>query len=103
MESFAIAKVAQAHSLPFLPVRAIADPRTMDLPKAVSHGLNDQGEVELSKLLLYLLWHPTELPGLIALGLHFSAAQKTLKEVAKQLDVVTMPYQHALNPIKTNA
>jgi adenosylhomocysteine nucleosidase len=91
MESIAVAKVAQANHLPFLTIRAIADPLAMDLPTAVSHALNDQGDVVLSKLLTYLLWHPAELSGLIRLGLHFNAAKKTLKQVAKQLDALTMP------------
>ena len=89
MESAAIAKVAQSHDLPFLSIRAIADPLNMDLPKAVSHALNERGEVILGKLLLFLLLHPAELPGLIKLGLHFHAAKKTLKRVAKQLNLVT--------------
>jgi adenosylhomocysteine nucleosidase len=86
MESVAIAKVAQQHALPFLAIRAIADPVTMDLPKAVSHALNEQGDVELGKLLSYLLRHPSELKGLIALGQHFNAAKKTLKLIAKELE-----------------
>jgi adenosylhomocysteine nucleosidase len=89
METVTIAKIAQAYGLDFLCVRAIADPLSMDLPKAVSHALNDQGEVVLGKLLLFLLLHPAELPGLIRLGLHFHAAKKTLKLVAKQLEDIT--------------
>jgi adenosylhomocysteine nucleosidase len=89
MESVAIAKVAQANNLPFLSIRAIADPVNMDLPKAVSHALNDQGEVILAKLLFFVLLHPAELPGLIKLGLHFYAAKNTLKRVAKQINLVT--------------
>ncbi len=89
MESAAIAKVAKLHGLPFLAVRAVADPLDMDLPKAVSHALNGQGEVILRKLLMFLLLHPSELPGLVKLGLHFNDARNTLKRVAKQLDVLT--------------
>lgn len=95
MESVAIARVAQVHGLPFLPIRAIADPLSMDLPKAVRHALSGQGEIILSKLFLYLLLHPTELLGLLRLGLHFRAAKKTLKLVAKHLDVVITPPQNA--------
>jgi adenosylhomocysteine nucleosidase len=94
MESIAIAKVAQKHGLPFLSIRAIADPLGMDLPKAVSHALNDHGDVELGKLLIYVLWHPTELLDLIRLGLYFNAAKKTLRKVAKQLDPLSVPSQH---------
>ncbi len=95
MESVAIAKVAQAHGLPFLSIRAIADPVNMDLPKAVSHALNEQGDVMVGKLLTYLMWHPAELPGLIKLGLHFHDAKKTLRLVAKQLSDVTASHQSA--------
>jgi len=42
----------------------------------------------LSKLLWFLLTHPTELPGLIKLGLHFNAAKNKLKLVAKHLDII---------------
>jgi adenosylhomocysteine nucleosidase len=89
MESIAIAKVAKQHTLPFLTIRVIADPVTMNLPQAINYSLNDQGEVVLGKLLLFLFLHPVELPGLIKLGLHFNAAKKTLKAIAGHLDKVT--------------
>ncbi|WP_031435901.1 phosphorylase family protein [Methylobacter tundripaludum] len=89
MESIAIAKVALQNNLPFLAVRAMADPVNMDLPKAINHSLNDEGDIVLSKLLLFIALHPAELPGLIKLGLHFNAAKNTLKLVAKQLDHLT--------------
>jgi len=89
MESIAIAKAALQNSLPFLAVRAIADPVNMDLPKAINHSLNNEGDIVLSKLLLFIALHPAELPGLIKLGLHFNAAKNTLKLVAKQLDHLT--------------
>jgi hopanoid-associated phosphorylase len=89
MESISIAKVARQHTLPFLAIRVIADPVNMTLPLAINHSLNDRGEIELGKLLLFLVLHPAELPGLIKLGLHFKAAKKTLKSVAKHLVTVT--------------
>lgn len=89
MESIAIAKVARQHTLPFIAIRAIADPVTMSLPLAINYSLNDGGDIMLGRLLLFLLRHPSELPGLIKLGLHFNAAKKTLKLVAKHLDIVT--------------
>ena len=99
MESIAIAKVAHQHSLPFLAIRVIADPVEMSLPLAITHALNEQGEVLLSKLLLYLAQHPTELPGLIKLGLHFKAATKTLKLIAKHLEMVTLFQEQQLNTL----
>ncbi len=89
MESIAIAKVARQNSLPFIAIRAIADPADMDLPKAINHSLNDQGDIVLAKLLSFIALRPAEVPGLIKLGLHFNAAKKTLKSVANQLDHLT--------------
>jgi adenosylhomocysteine nucleosidase len=86
MESIAVAKVAQAHALPFLAIRAIADPVTMDLPAAVSQAFNQQGDIELGKLFRFVLKHPSELKGLITLGQHFNAAKSTLKLLAKELE-----------------
>jgi len=88
MESGAIAKVASQTNLPCLVLRAIADPVNMDLPQAVVHALNDQGQVDLGKLLRYLWCHPWEIPALIELGWHFHAAQKTLKTTAKYLNEI---------------
>ena len=88
MESVAVARVAKQHTLPFLIIRVIADPVNMNLPQAINYSLNDQGEMVLRKLLLFLFLHPGELPGLIKLGLHFNAAKKTLKSIAGHLDKV---------------
>lgn len=89
METIAIAKVARQHKLPFLAIRVIADPVNMDLPKAINHSLNNEGDIMLGKLLLFIVLHPAELPGLIKLGLHFNKAKNTLKLVATQLDHLT--------------
>ena len=88
MESVAIAKVAQAHSLPFLAIRAIADPVSMDLPEAVRVALNDQGDVDMGKLIRFFLTHPSEIKGLCALGQQFNAAKNTLKSVGNALSTV---------------
>ncbi|MGZ5010288.1 MAG: phosphorylase family protein [Methylobacter sp.] len=89
MESAAIGTVARQNDLPFLVIRTVADPVNMDLPKAINHSLNDEGDIVLAKLLAFIALHPTELPGLIKLGLHFNAAKSTLRSVAKQLDQLT--------------
>lgn len=86
MESVSIAKVARKQGIPFLAIRAIANPVSMDLPNAVSYALNAKGDVQLIKLLKFLLTHPNELSGLIALGKQFSAAKSTLKTVASALE-----------------
>lgn len=86
METVACARVAKSHGLPFLAIRAIADPVDMDLPEAINHALDEQGNIKLIKLLAFLVLHPAQLPSLIKLGLHFNAAKKNLKIVASQLD-----------------
>jgi hopanoid-associated phosphorylase len=88
MESIAIARTAIKNNLPVLVIRCIADPLTMNLPDAVSYALNKQGDVVLAKLLWFLLTHPTELPSLVKLGLHFNAAKNKLKLVAEHLDTI---------------
>jgi adenosylhomocysteine nucleosidase len=86
MESAGVIRAAQNAGLTALVIRVIADPASMDLPQAVVQSLNSNGQVEMKKLLRFLLGHPWEIPALIKLGLHFQAAQKTLKTVAKHLD-----------------
>lgn len=86
MESASVARVAKANGIPFVAVRAIADPHDMNLPRAVSVAVDEQGQVNLGKLLAYLVAHPYELPALIRLGRHFKAAKLTLKRVAQAID-----------------
>lgn len=88
MESIAIAKTAEKKSLPFLAIRVIVDPANMDLPRAISYASNPDGDINLGRLLLFIILHPTELPSLIRLGFYFNAAKATLKQIAKQLDAL---------------
>ncbi len=88
MESVAVAKVAQQYNVPFLAIRAVADPATMTLPTAVSSSLNAEGQIQITKLLLFLLLHPMELPELIRLGWYFSIAKKKLRQVASHLTTI---------------
>ena len=89
MESIAIAKIALSNALPFLAVRAIVDPANMALPKAITYAANDEGDIQLIRLLAFIARHPSELAGLIRLGIAFNAAQSTLKRIAKQINVLT--------------
>lgn len=89
MESFAVAQAATEHRIPFLTIRAIADPATFDLPAAIAVSLDEKGEVNLNKLLKFLIFHPYEIPGLIALGLSFYKAKNSLKKAAQNLTAIT--------------
>ncbi|CAG7856249.1 hypothetical protein MCAMS1_00660 [biofilm metagenome] len=88
METAAIARVAKANRIPFLVIRAIADPQTLDLPQAVVNALDEDGQVILIKLLGYLLLHPGEIPSLIKLGCHFNTAKNSLKQAALKIDKI---------------
>lgn len=79
MESAAVARVALAHGLPFLAVRAIADNWSMNMPKAVIYSLDRRGEVRLLKLLAYTLIHPDQVPELVTLGRAFESAMAALR------------------------
>ena len=89
MESSAVAKVAKSNGVPFLVVRAIADPVAMDLPSAVRVAMDEDGQIDLVRMMRHLLTHPLELPALIRLGLHFKAAKSTLKKAGHVLDKLT--------------
>lgn len=90
MESYAIAQIAQHYALPFLAIRVVADPASLDLPEVVTKAFNENGEVALSKIITSLVFNPKELPHLIQLGQYFQIAKKTLSNTAKQLpDVIS--------------
>lgn len=88
MESSAIAEVATHYALPFLAVRAIADPSSMNLPNALENSLNEKGEVAITRIIKSLVLNPKEIPHLIQIGQCFQIAKKTLSNVAKQLPAI---------------
>jgi adenosylhomocysteine nucleosidase len=79
MESWAVAEAAAATGLPFTILRALADPAERALPPAAAEGLDEHGNVRLGAILLSLLKDPTQLPGLIRVGLDTNAALAALK------------------------
>ena len=85
MESAALARFAAHRQLPFVTIRAIADPHKMDLPKPVAAAVDGQGEIRLSRLLIELARHPGSLPELIRLGVYFRSAQRELSRCARAL------------------
>lgn len=81
MESAAIARVAREHDLPFVAIRAIADPAALALPASVLAAMDETGSVRISMVLGHAVLNPGDFIGLIRLGWHFRAAMKTLSEV----------------------
>jgi adenosylhomocysteine nucleosidase len=88
MESAAIAKIAQKADIPYLVIRTIADTANMNMPEAVNFALNNEGSIDIKKLIIYLLTHPNEIPCLIKLGIAFRSARKKLKYVAQTLESI---------------
>lgn len=83
MESGALARAARRAGIPFLIIRAIADPASGTIPDTVTAAIGDAGEVRVTKLLGSLLLRPHQWPQLMQLSRWFGAAQDTLMEAAK--------------------
>lgn len=85
MESAAVAAVAREHALPFLAVRAIADPLDMALPEAVLRATDAQGVIHPWRLAARVLRNPGEVRALLQLASHFRAALRTLRSAAHRM------------------
>jgi len=81
MESHAVAEAAHRAGLPFVVLRAIADPADQALPRAATVALGPDGEVRLLALARALLERPAELPALLRLGRQSSRALAALRRV----------------------
>ena len=83
MESAAVAAVAKEAGIPFMAVRAIADPVDMTIPQSALTLSDEFGRLNVSRLLKGLAKQPFGLFTLVRLGRSFRAAQKTLARVAQ--------------------
>lgn len=88
MESAAIAQVAHQHGLPCLALRTVVDGVDFALPSCVLDNTDGDGITRLPGLLATLARRPGQLPALLTLGRHFSAAMATLKQAANILPAV---------------
>ncbi|MGH8614906.1 MAG: purine phosphorylase [Gammaproteobacteria bacterium] len=84
MESMAVAQVARKAGLPFVAIRAVADPFDMMLPHCALNAIDDLGKAKLTKLWSGLIRSPLELVPLIKLGIGFYQALSTLRYVSKR-------------------
>ncbi len=82
MESAALAAVAHEAGVPFVVIRAVADPVNLTIPRSALEAFDEFGELIPLRFLRTFARHPIELPALIRLGLDFRAAQITLATVA---------------------
>ena len=82
MESHGVARAAQDAGIPFLIVRAIADPADRTAPSAALAGLGADGEQRPFAVLGALLRNPAQLPALIRLAQDAKIALRRLGAVA---------------------
>jgi hopanoid-associated phosphorylase len=81
MESHCLARVARAAGLPFLVLRAIADPADRAIPPAALAGLAEDGRTRPLAVLAGLCRHPGDFTAILRLGRDAAAATATLKRV----------------------
>jgi len=78
MESHHVADLANAHQLPLLIIRAVADSAFDDIPEAALVGLNEEGRPAIGAVLRSLLAKPWQLPALIRVALRSRTALAAL-------------------------
>lgn len=79
MESHGAARAAAEAGVPFLAIRAIADPADRALPKAALGAVAPDGSTRVLKTLGAALRDPKQFPDLMKLGAESAAATKTLR------------------------
>lgn len=86
MESHRVARVAARHGLPFIVLRAVADPALRCLPRAALAGRREDGSLAPAAVLGALLRHTGELPALLRVAADAAAARRALARGRARLD-----------------
>jgi len=82
MESQVAAAAAEAAGLPFLAIRAVADPADRRLPEAALAGLTPDGRPRPLAVIARLLLRPWDIPAMSQLAGDMAAALRSLRGVA---------------------
>jgi len=83
LESGAVARAASRAKIPFLVLRAVADPADRDLPEAALVGLDERGGVALGAVLRSILRRPGQIPALLRVSRDTSRAFRTLRDAGR--------------------
>jgi adenosylhomocysteine nucleosidase len=83
MESASVAEAAVEADLPFMAIRAIADPLEQNIPASVFRAINQKGRLRPFHLLAGLARRPADILILNQLRRNFHAARTTLTTVAR--------------------
>ncbi|WP_083254094.1 phosphorylase [Pandoraea sp. ISTKB] len=78
MESHIVARVAQAHGLPFVVARVVIDPAERSLPPAALAGMRSDGSTDILGVLRSLAGNPLQLPALLRVGQDAGRAKKAM-------------------------
>jgi adenosylhomocysteine nucleosidase len=78
LESHRVARAAAAAGVPFLVLRAVADPARRTVPPAARVGLDGEGHAALGAVLGSLLRQPAQLPALLRIAGDTRAALRAL-------------------------
>ena len=85
MESHIAARVAAVHELPFVAIRAVADPVHRTLPEAALGAVSDGGHTDVRAVVRSLAREPRQFVGLMRLGLDARRAQSALRDSRRLL------------------
>jgi hopanoid-associated phosphorylase len=85
MESHIVARVASAHGLPFAVLRSVSDAAHHTLPPAAAFGLNKDGKIDYSAVMLSLLDEPSQFRALIRTARDTNTAMKALLRCLERL------------------
>jgi adenosylhomocysteine nucleosidase len=80
MEAAAIARLAVARGIPFHCIKGVSDGLTDNLPD-FNRFLSPQGQLQMARLLLYVLPRPWRWPALIRMGENSSRASQAIRNV----------------------
>jgi adenosylhomocysteine nucleosidase len=83
MESAAIGIVAEQYRLPFVAVRVVVDSAADVLPRAVTAAADQEGHLQIWRLIGTLALAPNELAPLLRLARRYRAANRSLAAIAR--------------------
>ena len=86
LESVVVARAAAALGIPFVVLRAIADPAVRELPPAALVPLKDDGTPALGQVLASVVTRPRQLPTLLAVAREARQALQALVAPARALN-----------------
>jgi adenosylhomocysteine nucleosidase len=86
MESHVSARLAEAHGLPFVALRVVADPAHRSLPPVASVAMKSDGGLDIAAIVASLMRRPRQLSQLAATAIEAGRAFRVLRKSRQSLD-----------------